>query len=143
MEKLMMIPGLCVCLSIGIFIFGCGTPAHRQIFKEDLSYTQQVYAYPQQILFRAVINSVLSAGFAIEREDGATQFVLAKRSFQQGKKCTVVVLQIKIAQLAAQKAIVYLKTPWRRPKDFSSRIGRASFCPLSHSQAAAGKRHPK
>ena len=44
----------------------------------------------------------------IEKEDQASDFILAKRSFQKGKRTTALLLQAKITSEAENKSTVFL-----------------------------------
>ncbi len=91
-----------------IAISGCATPVYRDVFKEKESYNSREYAVPADILNQAVTRAICSRNFIIEQEAVEKGVVLAKRSFQQGKRTVVLVLQAKLDSLSDDKTMLYL-----------------------------------
>jgi len=89
-------------------IAGCATPVYKNVFKEAESYNTKVFPVPQSALFSAVTRAVLSKNFIIEKEESDKAFILARRSFQQGKRTTALVMQAKMVPMAESKTTLYL-----------------------------------
>ena len=81
-----------------ILISGCASaPVYNQIFEEDTSYNQKSFPVSQKQLYDAVIKTIYSKNFMIDKENDDKDFVVARRAFQQGKKTTILLVQAKVA----------------------------------------------
>lgn len=97
-------------LSICIFLFsGCaGAPVYKSVFKEKGGYNQREFSDSKEKLYLATMKTICSKNFIIEKESEGKDFILAKRSFQKGKKTTVLVLQAKIVSDSDNASTLYL-----------------------------------
>jgi hypothetical protein len=95
-------------LAVLIAVSGCATPVYRDVFKEKESYNSREYTVPVDILSQAVTRVICSRNFIIEQESADKGFMVAKRSFQQGKKTVVLVLQVKMDSLSTDRTMLYL-----------------------------------
>lgn len=78
-------------------INGCSTTSvYKEVFKEKPIHNSKEFTVYKDILYQATIRTVCSKNFIIEREDEDKGFILAKRSFQKGKRTIVLALQAKI-----------------------------------------------
>jgi hypothetical protein len=76
---------------------GCASaPVYDQIFKEDNSYNQRSFAVSQRELYLATLKTIYAKNFMIDKESEEKDFIVARRSFQEGKKTTILIVQAKI-----------------------------------------------
>lgn len=76
---------------------GCASaPVYKDMFKEESSFNTKVFPAADSELYPAVIKALCLKNFIIEREDKETGVITAKRSYQQGKKIVVLVVQARI-----------------------------------------------
>ncbi len=90
------------------FLSGCATPVYRQVVDEKASFNQKVFAVSGDILYQGVVRAMLARSFIIENEQPAKGFILGKRTFQQGRKTTALLLQAKLLADAPNKTRLYL-----------------------------------
>jgi hypothetical protein len=96
------------CLSI-ILLFSAGcAPCYRQVLKEKPSYNSKEVSVPKEVLYNAAINAFCKMNFIIENEDLEKGFILAKRSFQNGRRTTVLLVQGKIVPVDTESSTLYL-----------------------------------
>jgi hypothetical protein len=94
---------------ICLFTFtGCATPVYREVFNEKESYNSKEFSVPANILYQATSRAICSKNFIIEKEDAEKGFILAKRSFQRGKRSIVLVVQAKMDISCTDKTMLYL-----------------------------------
>jgi hypothetical protein len=91
-----------------ITISGCATPVYKDVFREKVSYNSQEFPVPQNVLYQATSRAICSKNFIIEKEDPNKGFILAKRSFQRGKRTIALIIQAKIDPIAADKTTLFL-----------------------------------
>lgn len=91
-----------------ITISGCATPVYREVFQEKASYNSRDFNVPANVLYQAATRAICSKNFIIEKEDADKGSILAKRSFQRGKRSIVLVLQAKIDSSSNDKTMLYL-----------------------------------
>ncbi len=91
-----------------IAVSGCATPAYREVFQEKVSYNSREFNVPVNILYQATTRAICSKKFIIEKEDADQGSILAKRSFQKGKRSVVLVLQVKMDSSSNDKTMLYL-----------------------------------
>ena len=91
-----------------IVLSGCATPVYREVFQEKASYNSREFNVPANILNQAITRAICSKNFIIEKEDSEKGSILAKRSFQRGKRSIVLVLQAKIDSSINDKTMLYL-----------------------------------
>jgi hypothetical protein len=91
-----------------ILCAGCATPVCRQVVDEKTSFNQKEFGVSQDILYQSVVRAMLSRSFIIENEQPAKGFILGKRSFQQGRKTTALLLQAKMIPEGDSKTRLYL-----------------------------------
>lgn len=89
-------------------ISGCAAPAYREVFQERASYNSKEFDVPVNVLYQATTRAVCSRNFIIEKEDAEKGSLLAKRSFQKGKKTIVLVLQARMDSGINDKTMLYL-----------------------------------
>ena len=91
------------------FISGCATiPVYKEVFKENATYNQREFPVSKDVLYQTAIKTICSKNFIIEEENGEKGFILAKRSFQKGKRAIVLTLQAKITYDGEGKSTLYL-----------------------------------
>ncbi|MFA6217688.1 MAG: DUF2242 domain-containing protein [Candidatus Omnitrophota bacterium] len=94
---------------ICLFTFtGCATPVYREVFNEKESYNSKEFSVPANILYQATSRAICAKNFIIEKEDAVKGFILAKRSFQRGKRSVVLVVQAKMDSSCNDKTTLYL-----------------------------------
>lgn len=101
-----IIPSILFILTL--LISSCATPSYRQVFKEKPIYNSKVYSFPKNILYETAIKVMCSRRFIIEEESLDNGFILAKRSFQKGKRTTILALQVKITSFHNNESTLYL-----------------------------------
>jgi len=96
-------------LVVCMFVAGCASaPVYKEVFKERPTYNQKEFSEPKETLYQAVIKAIYSKGFIVEEEDIERGFILAKRSFQKGKRTIVLLLQARVIPEADNKSTLYL-----------------------------------
>ncbi len=89
-------------------ISGCAAPAYREVFQDRASNNSKEFNVPVNVLYQATTRAVCSRNFIIEKEDAEKGVLLAKRSFQKGKKTIVLVLQARMDSSVNDKTMLYL-----------------------------------
>lgn len=97
-----------ILLFISLIASGCATPVYREVFQERASYNSKEFNVSVNILNQAIIRAICAKNFIIEKEDFEKGSILAKRSFQRGKRSIVLVLQAKIDSSIKDKTMLYL-----------------------------------
>jgi hypothetical protein len=95
-------------LIISFLIPGCATPVYKEILKEKPSYNSKEFSVSKDTLYQASIKTVFAKNFIVESEDQEKGFILAKRSFQRGKRTIALLLQVKIIPDGENKSTIYL-----------------------------------
>jgi len=100
-----------IFLVSSVFLFvGCATfNPSKEVFKEKASYNFKEFPVSGKILYQAVIKTIYSHNFIIEKENKEEGFILAKRCFQKGKRNIILLLQAKIIP-DENKSTLYLNT---------------------------------
>lgn len=75
--------------------------------KEESTFNSRSFPVPPEQVYQAVIRAVLGKNFMLEKEDPENNFLLAKRSFQKGKRTTALLLQTKISPAGRDQSMVY------------------------------------
>jgi hypothetical protein len=102
-----------------VFLPGCAsTHVYKEVMKEEPSYNTREFSASKDALYQAVMEVVLDKNFMIEKEDKENSFILAKRSFQKGKKSIALLLQAKITAVTDAKARVYLSAVETREANY-------------------------
>ena len=85
-------------LVIIILVSGCGTPSvYREVFKNGPSqYNSRTFSCQEDLVYAALLKALYSRQFIVENEDKETGDLLAKRSFQKGKRSITLLLQAKM-----------------------------------------------
>lgn len=85
-------------LVIVILVGGCGTPSvYREVFKNSPSqYNSRTFSCSQNLVYAALLKALYSRQFIVENENKETGDLLAKRSFQKGKRSITLLLQTKM-----------------------------------------------
>jgi hypothetical protein len=91
-----------------ITLSGCATPVYREVFQEKASYNSKEFNVPAKVLYQATTRAICSKNFIIEKEEADKGFILAKRSFQRGKRSIVLVLQAKMDFSSNDNTMLYL-----------------------------------
>jgi len=92
-----------------LFASGCSSGgAYKEIFKEKTSYNSKEFAVTKEMLNTAVLKTIYSKNFLIEKDDSANGFILAKQLFQKGKITIVLMLQAKMIADSPEKTTLYL-----------------------------------
>lgn len=87
---------------------GCSTPVYKQVIREQFSDNAKQFTASPERIYSACIKVFLLKSFVIEKENKEDGFILAKRSFQHGKRTTVLLLQGKIIASSDTASMVYL-----------------------------------
>lgn len=88
---------------------GCAGPQiQKEVFKESYTSHAQEFSVPSDQLYQAVIKTMCSRSFMLEQDQKENGFILAKRSFQKGKRTYVLVVQAKIVAEDNGKTLLYL-----------------------------------
>jgi len=87
---------LCL-LILAILVGGCGTPSvYREVFRDGpTQYNSRTFPYSQEAVYTALLKTVYSRKFIVENENKESGDLLAKRSFQKGKRTIALLLQAK------------------------------------------------
>lgn len=99
---------LSVFLSLCLLVCGCATPVCRQVINEKASFNEREFPVSQDIAYQSVVRAMLSRSFIIENEQPAKGFILGKRSFQDGRRTTALLLQAKLLSDIPNKTKIYL-----------------------------------
>jgi len=96
-----------VVLSV-FLVCGCATPAYKDVFKDKPAYNAKSFALERDLLYQATLRAICGRNFIIEKEDEEKGVILAKRSFQRGKRTIVLVLQANASFDEAQRTTLFL-----------------------------------
>jgi hypothetical protein len=91
-----------------IAISGCATPVYKEVFREKASYNSKEFSVPQNILYQATSRAICAKNFIIDKEEPDKGFILAKRSFQRGKRTIALIIQAKMDPIASDKTTLFL-----------------------------------
>jgi len=92
-----------------IFLFaGCATAAYKEVFRDTSSCNSKQFLANKDRLYKATLRAIIAKNFMVEKEEQENSFILAKRSFQQGKRTTVLLLQAKLTADEENKTTLYL-----------------------------------
>lgn len=92
-----------------LFAAGCSSGgAYKEIFKDKSSYNSKEFAVNKEMLNTAVLKTIYSKSFLVEKEDLSNGFILAKHLFQKGKVTIVLMLQAKMITDSPEKTTLYL-----------------------------------
>lgn len=97
-------------LTIVILISGCGTPSvYREVFREGPTrYNSRTFPYSQEVVYTAILKTLYSRKFIVENENKETGDLLAKRSFQKGKRTIALILQAKFLAGSEDETTLFL-----------------------------------
>ena len=87
---------------------GCATPTYKEVFEEKQSYNCQEFSVPKNILYQATTRAFCAKNFILDKDDAEKGFILAKRSFQRGKRTIALILQAKLDSISPDKTTLYL-----------------------------------
>jgi hypothetical protein len=95
-----------------VFLFvGCAGPSvYEEIFRETPRYNSKEFSVSKDVLYEATARAICVKNFIIEKEDKENGFILAKRSFQKGKRTIILALQAKMTSKEKDKSMLYLNT---------------------------------
>ena len=92
-----------------VFVASCATtPVYKEVFKDRPTYNQKEFSVSKEVLYQAALKAICSKGFIIEEDEAEKGLILAKRSFQRGKRTIVLALQAKITDEREDKSTLYL-----------------------------------
>ncbi|MFH0827479.1 MAG: DUF2242 domain-containing protein [Candidatus Omnitrophota bacterium] len=91
-----------------IALSGCATPVYKEVFREKASYNSREFSVAKNALFQATTRALCAKNFIIDEEEPDKGFILAKRSFQRGKRTIVLVVQAKLDSSSDEKTMLYL-----------------------------------
>ena len=96
-------------LILTIFLFaGCATPVYKEVFRDTPSFNSKEFLANKDRLYKATLRAIIAKNFMVEKEDQENIFILAKRSFQQGRRTIVLLLQAKLTADEENKTTLYL-----------------------------------
>ena len=100
---------LCL-LILAILASGCGTPSvYREVFRDGPDqYNSRTFPYSQEIVYTALLKALYSRKFTVENENKDSGDLLAKRSFQKGKRTIALILQAKFIADSENKTTLFL-----------------------------------
>jgi len=81
---------------------------YRDVLKDKPVYNTKEFSVSADSLYDAALKAIYSKNFFVEKEEKANHFILAKRSFQRGRKTAIVLLQVKIVPNEPAGANLYL-----------------------------------
>jgi len=99
---------VCALALFALIVCGCATPAYKDVFKDKPAYNSKSFAVNRDILYQATLRAICARNFIIEKDDQEKGFILAKRSFQRGRKTIILALQANASFDEAQKTTLYL-----------------------------------
>ncbi len=99
---------VCALALFALIVYGCATPAYKDVFKDKPAYNSKSFAVNRDLLYQATLRAICARNFIIEKDDQEKGFILARRSFQRGKRTIILVLQASVNFDAAEKAVLYL-----------------------------------
>jgi hypothetical protein len=99
---------VCALALFALIVCGCATPAYKDVFKDEPDSNSKSFAVNRDILYQATLRAICARNFIIEKEDQEKGFILAKRSFQRGRKTIILVLQANASSDEAQKTTLFL-----------------------------------
>jgi hypothetical protein len=95
-------------ISILFLCAGCASAAYKEVFRDTPAYNRKDFSAGKEIAYKATLRAIIAKNFMVEKEDKENSFILAKRSFQQGKRTTVLLLQAKLVSDEVNKTALYL-----------------------------------
>lgn len=92
-----------------LFAAGCSSGGtYKEIFKEKTSYNSKEFTVSKEMLHTAVLKTIYSKNFLVEKEDTANGFILVKHIFEKGKVTVVLMLQARMIADSPEKTTLYL-----------------------------------
>lgn len=91
-----------------LILVSCATAVHKEIFKKHTVYNVKEFYVPRNVLYNAVLKVVCAQNFIIEKDEEDQGFILAKRSFQKGRKTIMLLLQAKMTSEEQDKSNLYI-----------------------------------
>lgn len=91
-----------------IVITGCATPTYKEVFQEKQSYNSREFSVSKNILYQATNRAICGKNFILDKEDAEKGFILARRSFQRGKRTIALIMQAKMDSISPDKTTLYL-----------------------------------
>ena len=109
-------------LSFLILVLFCSSCSSTKLYKEVMKDTQEInfksYNVSQEVLYPAVIETVMLKKFTIENEDPGQGLLTAARYFHQGKNNSILALQAKFIRKGDQKTSLFLNAVETTEKNF-------------------------
>ena len=94
------------------FLGGCSSTryTYREIEKDKGTYNEQIFQAPALQLQKAVVGTLLSKKFVVDKDDPVVQTVSARRFFTRSHQTIVIIVQSKIMTIdeKADKQKLYL-----------------------------------
>ena len=89
-------------------VAGCAAPVYKEVFKDQPSGNSRKFPVGRDALYQATLRTICAKNFIIEKENLNDGFILAKRSFQRGKRTHILVLQANLSPDEKDKTTLYL-----------------------------------
>jgi len=105
MNKKMRVLGF---MWVVILVAGCAAPVYKEVFKDQQSGNSRQFPAGRDALYQATLRTICAKNFIIEKESLNDGFILAKRSFQRGKRTYILVLQANLSPDEKEKTTLYL-----------------------------------
>jgi len=92
-----------------LFAVGCSSNgSYKEIFKEKISYNSKEFAVGKDLLNTAVLKTIYSKNFVVEKEDLVNGLISAKHLSEKGKATIVLMLTAKMIVDSPEKTTLYL-----------------------------------
>jgi len=89
-------------------VAGCAAPVYKEVFKDQPSGNSRQFPVGRDALYQATLRTICAKNFIIEKESLNDGFILAKRSFQRGKRTHILVLQANLSPDEKEKTTLFL-----------------------------------
>jgi len=110
-KKILMyaVSSVCITALISSTLAGCATPpVYKEGFKCKAAYNAMQFPVNRDTLYLATLRTIYSRNFIIEKEDRENGNILAKRSFQYGRRTVILLLQANVSPDELEKSTLYL-----------------------------------
>lgn len=92
-----------------LFFLGCASAhVYREVMKEGPAFNSRIFSVSPELAYQAVERAVLDKNFMLEKQDVENNFLLAKRSFQKGRRTIALLLQAKISPVGKDESKIFL-----------------------------------
>jgi hypothetical protein len=100
--------GFWAVVLLASFVAGCATPVYKEVFKGKSAYNARQFPVNKDTLYQATLRTICARNFIIEKEDREKGAILARRSFQYGKRTVILLLQANVSPDGKEEATLYV-----------------------------------